>query len=95
MSLLILALSPLSFWLTALNIVAFASMGLDKALARGARRRTSERSIWVLAFAGGFLGVLAGAIAFHHKTSKASFWPPVALAALAWIGLFYLYGAHL
>lgn len=56
--------------------------------------RVSEKSLWLLAFAGGFWGIALGGILFHHKTHKFSFWIPVAIAVIVWaaasfeIGLF-------
>ena len=30
------------------------------------------------------MGILVGGLVFHHKTSKAGFWVPVAVAAVLW-----------
>ena len=64
------------------------AMGADKGMARfrvGTRIR--ERSLWLIALAGGFWGIILGAFLFHHKTSKGGFWPPVVLAVIIWIFL--------
>ena len=73
-------------WLFLAGIVGVASMGLDKGMASyhwGSR--ISERSLWLIALAGGFWGIIVGAFVFHHKTSKGEFWPPVAAAVLVWV----------
>lgn len=87
MSLLGLVSIPnISSWFLITGVVAFAAMGVDKAMARLASGgRISEKALWLIALAGGFAGILVGAFVFHHKTSKASFWPPVVLAVILWI----------
>jgi uncharacterized membrane protein YsdA (DUF1294 family) len=78
-------------WLLATGTAAFAAMGLDKAMARFRwGTRVSEKTLWLMALAGGFLGIIVGAITFHHKTSKGGFWPPVALAVLVWVAILVL-----
>jgi uncharacterized membrane protein YsdA (DUF1294 family) len=62
-------------------------MGYDKLKSKMKKSRISEKNLWIAAFVGGFLGVIAGAIVFHHKVSKSSFWPPVIAAMALWIGL--------
>ena len=58
---------------------------MDKLSARAGIERLSERTLGVVAALGGFLGVIAGGLVFHHKTSKPEFWPPVAFAAFLWV----------
>ncbi len=71
-------------WIATLAIVSFAGMGVDKLLAATGHWRISERTFWTAAMIGGFLGVIAGGWAFHHKTSKPWFWVPVVLATALW-----------
>ena len=59
--------------LIAINFVAFAAFGLDKAKARRGAWRISEASLLWLAFLGGTLGAYAGRKAFRHKTRKQPF----------------------
>jgi uncharacterized membrane protein YsdA (DUF1294 family) len=66
------------------SVFGFAAMGMDKLLAVGRHSRVSERTLWLVALVGGFVGVLVGGIVFHHKTSKTSFWGPVLVAAIFW-----------
>lgn len=78
-------------WMLVVGSVGFVAMGVDKALARSNwGERISERTLWITALAGGCFGVVLGALAFHHKTSKEEFWPPVALALALWFVLLVL-----
>ena len=75
-----------------MSLFGFAAMGIDKMLAVGRRSRVSERTLWATALVGGFLGIVAGGVVFHHKTSKPEFWAPVGVSALLWVaGAAYLY----
>lgn len=64
---------PLTYWLIAVNFVAFAAFGLDKARAEAGGWRIGEGALLALAWAGGTLGAYAGRAMFRHKTRKASF----------------------
>jgi uncharacterized membrane protein YsdA (DUF1294 family) len=87
----LLSVPNILLWLLIMGSVGFAGMGIDKALARfNWGDRISERSLWIAALIGGFLGIIVGAVTFHHKTSKGSFWPPVVLAVALWVLLLYL-----
>lgn len=68
-------LTPLNiaFYLIAINFVAFAAFGIDKALAEGGRRRIAEATLLQFAFFGGSPGAYAGRSAFRHKTRKQPF----------------------
>ena len=76
----------------ALNFIAFAAFGLDKAAAEGGRRRIRESTLLRWAMLGGTCGAYAGRALFRHKTRKQPFssqlhgiaiFQAVALAALA------------
>ncbi len=56
-----------------INIVGFLMMGIDKIKARKHRRRISERTLFIVSFIGGSVGVLAGMYTFRHKTRHAKF----------------------
>ncbi|WP_233522947.1 DUF1294 domain-containing protein [Peribacillus saganii] len=62
-----------SLYLIVINVAAFASMGIDKSRARKGAYRISERTLWILAIAGGTPGALAGMYQFRHKTKHSSF----------------------
>lgn len=50
------------------NIIGFASMGIDKAKARKRAFRIPEATLFIIAFIGGSLGSTIGMHFFHHKT---------------------------
>jgi uncharacterized membrane protein YsdA (DUF1294 family) len=93
-------LTPLPFsihdvlvWAGVVSLLGLAAMGMDKLFARfDGSRRISERSLWLIALAGGFLGIIVGGLLFRHKTSKGSFWAPVVLAMVLWaaVGVYLL-----
>ena len=57
----------------AMNLLAFAAFGIDKALAEQGMRRISEHTLLQLAFFGGIAGAYAGRALFRHKTRKQPF----------------------
>ena len=68
--------SKLQIIITALllvNIVAFASYGIDKRKAQKDRWRIPESTLLLLAFFGGGVGALLGMRVFHHKTKHWKF----------------------
>ena len=76
-------------WVAVASALAFALMGVDKALARRGGRRVRERDLLLAALVGGSPGTLAGMAAFRHKTRKGRFLALFALVvavqlALAW-----------
>lgn len=85
--------SPIFYWVAFLTLVGFAEMGVDKLLAVWRRSRVSEGTLWATALLGGVLGIVAGGLVFHHKTSKAEFWAPVIVAAILW-GAFAIFLAR-
>lgn len=62
-----------AYYLIVMNLIAFASFGIDKALAELQARRISEASLLLCAFIGGTLGAYAGRHLFRHKTRKQPF----------------------
>ena len=50
------------------NLLCFLVFGLDKALAKGSKRRIPEATLLTFAFLGGSIGAMLGMIVFHHKT---------------------------
>ena len=77
----------LAGWLLAINLIAFALMGRDKALAkRESRRRIPERVLFLSALLGGSAGAILGMQLFRHKTRHWYFvvgMPAILLAQLA------------
>ena len=59
--------------LIALNFIAFAAFGIDKALAEAGRRRIAESTLLMWAALGGTPGAYAARALFRHKTRKQPF----------------------
>jgi uncharacterized membrane protein YsdA (DUF1294 family) len=59
--------------LIAMNFLAFAAFGIDKAKAERGAWRISEGTLLNLAFFGGIGGAYAGRALFRHKTRKEPF----------------------
>lgn len=73
------------------NIVGFASMGIDKKKARNHKWRVPETMLFFYAIIGGSLGSLIGMHLFHHKTKHWYFVigiPLILVIQLVIIGLF-------
>ena len=62
-------MSYLFIYLAAINVIAFAAMGIDKAKARAGKWRIAEGTLFALAALGGTLGMRV----FHHKTKHKEF----------------------
>jgi uncharacterized membrane protein YsdA (DUF1294 family) len=69
----ILSPATLATALIAINLLAFAAFGIDKAKAKAGKRRIAESTLLLLAFLGGTPGAYAGRAAFRHKTRKQPF----------------------
>lgn len=74
----------------AINLAAFASFGFDKQRARRGGPRVRERTLLLLALAGGAAGAWVGRRHFRHKTRKAGFSAALALITLAQIAILAL-----
>lgn len=69
----ILGPAPLITAPIAVNFIAFAMFGIDKAKAKAGKRRIAESTLLLLAFVGGTPGAYAGRALFRHKTRKQPF----------------------
>lgn len=63
----------LVWYLTAVNLLAFVLMALDKLKAIQGARRIPEKVLFLSALIGGSAGAIAGMFAFRHKTRHPSF----------------------
>ncbi|MCR5067561.1 MAG: DUF1294 domain-containing protein [Erysipelotrichaceae bacterium] len=79
----------LLIYLIIINIIATGVMAADKHKARYNRWRISEKTLFLLALAGGSIGVLTGMKLFHHKTRHLSF--TVGIPAILIIQLLIVY----
>ena len=84
---LLTAATPISYYLVAVNIIAFILYGTDKAKAMHHQWRIKEAVLIGIAFAGGAFGAFAGMIVFHHKTRKKKFSVGVPLILVVEYGL--------
>lgn len=62
------AITLIIIYLTAINLISFIVMGVDKYKARKRAWRIPESTLFVLAIIGGSVGSIAGMHLFHHKT---------------------------
>lgn len=60
-------------WLIFINVVAYLVMSDDKRRARQRKERTPEKTLFLLAFIGGALGILIAMNTKRHKTKHMSF----------------------
>lgn len=60
-------------YLAIVNVVAFATMGIDKWKARKKKYRISEKTLFFLAFIGGSAGIFMGMYHFRHKIRNRKF----------------------
>lgn len=82
------------FWLIIFvwNIITFATMGVDKYKATHGKWRIKERTLFLLSFLLGGIGVFCGMYIFHHKTKHISFKVLVPLAVLTnAMSIYFLY----
>lgn len=59
--------------LAAVNVAAFAAMGIDKAKAKAGAWRVPEATLFLLAVLGGSVGGILGMQLFRHKTKHKTF----------------------
>lgn len=83
----------LLYYLLAVNLLTFATYGIDKYKARHARWRVREASLLLLAALGGSIGALLGMHLFRHKTQhkKFRYGVPLILLVQAAVAVFCYY----
>ncbi len=77
----------------ALNIIGFASMGIDKRKAQRSAYRIPEATLFIIAIMGGSIGSIIGMYLFRHKTKHWYFvfgMPIILILQLALLLLLYL-----
>lgn len=63
----------MAYYLIVINIITFVVFGADKYKAIKKKFRVPEKTLFLLAAAGGSVGALAGMSFFRHKTAKQKF----------------------
>ena len=61
-------MDKIGIYLIIINIIGFLAMGLDKAKAKANAWRIPEKTLFIIAFLGGAIGVWCGMYNFRHKT---------------------------
>lgn len=67
------SLQMILIYMTVASIIGFFAMGIDKAKAKADAWRIPEKTLLLIAFAGGGAGVWLGMEAFRHKTKHLQF----------------------
>ena len=83
----------LLYYILAVNLLTFATYGIDKYKARHARWRVREALLLLLAALGGSIGALLGMHLFCHKTQhkKCRYGVPLILLAQVAVAVFCYY----
>jgi len=74
-------------YLIAINVVTFATYGIDKSKAEHHQWRIPEATLILLAVIGGALGAFLGMKVFRHKTQHWKFKILVPLLLVLWIAV--------
>lgn len=75
-------------YLLIINLLAYALMWVDKVKSIYKWWRISEKTLWILALAGGVYGVWLGMQApLYHKAGKREFRLWIPIIAVMWIGI--------
>ena len=84
-------MSPLGWFVVAINAVGFLAMAVDKLFAMRRQRRLPEAHLLGIAALGGAVGVWAGLMVIRHKSRKVSFQRMLVLASLVNVVWLYLW----
>ncbi|SFU84017.1 Uncharacterized membrane protein YsdA, DUF1294 family [Clostridium sp. DSM 8431] len=79
------------YYIVLINIITFASMGIDKYKAKKKKWRIPEKNLMTLAVLGGSIGMLFGIYFFRHKTKHKLFTLGTPVILLLQVIIIYLY----
>lgn len=82
------------YYLIAVNVLAFALMGIDKYRARRNQWRISEKTLFLSAIIGGSCGAIFGMNLFRHKTKHWYFVFGMPLILFIQAGLWYWFSTR-
>ena len=74
-------------YLLMINLIGYVTMGLDKQKAIKKQYRIPERTLLMIAIAGGGIGSCWGMLAFRHKTKHRKFVTILPITALIYLGV--------
>ena len=80
-------------YLAVINLIGYAIMGIDKRKSKRQSYRISEKTLFIVAFLGGSIGVKMGMELFRHKTHHKKFVygiPAIIVLQLA-VGIYIIY----
>ena len=69
----IFSVKNIVIYLILINIIAFLAMYIDKRKAKKGKRRSPEKTLFILVGLGGGIGGILGMYLFRHKTKKTRF----------------------
>lgn len=78
------------YYIIAINVVAFLSMGVDKFKAVKKMRRIPENTLFIQSLLGGWIGNALAMIVFRHKIRKFMFYLVNIIAFGIWGYLWYI-----
>ena len=76
-------------WIFITSMVGFCIMGIDKYKAIHEKWRIKEKTLFLVAIAGGAVGSTIGMYSFHHKTKHWYFKLGFPFLAIIWILVYY------
>mgnify|MGYP000024131947 CR=1 len=82
-------------WIAVLSVVTFIVCGIDKFAAQRQNRRVPEKVLFLLAAAGGSIGLYLGMFTFRHKTKHWYFVVGVPAIILAQAALLLYFAARI
>ena len=83
-----MAIKIFLIYLLVINVLTFLDFGVDKYKSKHGHWRTPEKSLLMMALAGGSVGAWMGMNSFHHKTQHKKFKYGIPLIMILQVALF-------